>query len=167
MIEAEGSETDFDRFFRALKTELPPLARIDRLTLSDQAPRGDARFRHRSTASAQIGPLRICAARHRHLRRHARPISLRPTTGASDIPSPTAPIAGRATPSSATCLTTGRTPPWRSSRCARVARRNMTTRSNRRFHAEPNACPECGPSLALLSAERARLERARRICFRP
>ena len=24
---------------------------------------------------------------------------------------------------------------------------------NRRFHAEPNACPDCGPSLALLSAE--------------
>ena len=25
--------------------------------------------------------------------------------------------------------------------------------ANRRFHAEPNACPECGPSLLLLSAE--------------
>ena len=34
----------------------------------------------------------------------------------------------------------------RLSRCARAAGPSTTTRRDRRFHAQPNACPECGPS---------------------
>ena len=51
--------------------------------------------------------------------------------------------------------TTARTPPWRSSACARAARPSIEDPLNRRFHAEPNACPDCGPSLALLSGASA------------
>ncbi len=34
--------------------------------------------------------------------------------------------------------------------CVRPASANTTIRSNRRFHAQPNACPVCGPRLELL-----------------
>lgn len=43
-IEAEGSETGLENFLSILKTELPPLARIDSLTVSDQTPLGDIDF---------------------------------------------------------------------------------------------------------------------------
>src|SRR5271155_632502 len=44
VIEAEGGDTRFEAFLQALRAELPPLARIDQLTVSDQAPRGDCDF---------------------------------------------------------------------------------------------------------------------------
>ena len=48
------------------------------------------------------------------------------------------------------------------SACARPARRSMTIPANRRFHAQPNACPECGRSLSAPIAEaQRRLARAR------
>ena len=72
------------------------------------------------------------------------------TTGALDIPSPIAPTAARATPSSATFHTTGRTPPWRSFRMCARCQAEYEDPLDRRFHAEPNACPDCGPSLALV-----------------
>ncbi len=75
-------------------------------------------------------------------------------TGATDIRSPIAPIAARATPSSATYLMTARPPPCRPSPCALTARRNMKIPSDRRFHAQPNACAVCGPSLALVETRR-------------
>src|ERR1035438_6578887 len=44
VIEAEGSDTGLENFLSILKTELPPLARIDGFTVSDQAPLGDIDF---------------------------------------------------------------------------------------------------------------------------
>ena len=44
VIEAEGSDKLLESFLLALRTELPPLARIDRLTVSCQSPRGDLDF---------------------------------------------------------------------------------------------------------------------------
>ncbi len=46
VIEAEGGDMGVEGFLQALRTELPPLARIDRLALFDQAPRGDGEFHH-------------------------------------------------------------------------------------------------------------------------
>ncbi len=74
---------------------------------------------------------------------------LDPATAAIATHSPTAPTAARASPSRAASPMTGRRPRWRSSRCARPARPNTTIRSNRRFHAQPNACWDCGPRLWL------------------
>ena len=34
---------------------------------------------------------------------------------------------------------------WRRSRCVRPAAASTTTSADRRFHAQPNACPVCGP----------------------
>ena len=51
--------------------------------------------------------------------------------------------------SSKRCPTTGRTPPCAGSPCAPRARASTTDPLDRRFHAQPNACPVCGPRLAL------------------
>ena len=51
----------------------------------------------------------------------------------------------------------------RRSRCARAARREYEDPADRRFHAQPNACPVCGPSVALLDGDgAARRRRATR-----
>ena len=44
VIEAEGTSDGLESFLIFLKTELPPLARIEGLMVSDQTPRGDAQF---------------------------------------------------------------------------------------------------------------------------
>ena len=76
-------------------------------------------------------------------------ISERQAIGASAIRSPTAPTAARATPSRSTIpydrpLTTMACFPM----CEQCLR-EYEDPSNRRFHAQPNACPDCGPSLTL------------------
>ena len=45
-----------------------------------------------------------------------------------------------------------RPPRWRRSRCARDCRREYDDPRDRRFHAQPNACPACGPRLRLCDA---------------
>ena len=75
--------------------------------------------------------------------------STRPT-GATATPSPTAPTAARASASSRRCPTTGPTRPCAASPCARRASAEYENPLDRRFHAQPNACPVCGPRLALL-----------------
>ena len=92
----------------------------------------EARGRGRVRDPAERGRdrrVRADLAGRRHLRRTASAISPTRPTGASATPSPTARTAARATPSSATSRTTGRTPPWRASACARRARRSTTTRA--------------------------------------
>ena len=39
---------------------------------------------------------------------------------------------------------------WRSSRCVAACEREYSDPEDRRFHAQPNACGVCGPSLALV-----------------
>jgi len=48
---------------------------------------------------------------------------------------------------------TGSIPPWHVSPYARIVKMNMRTRGIAVFHAEPNACPVCGPTLTLLDGE--------------
>ncbi len=55
-----------------------------------------------------------------------------------------------ATRSCAASPTTGRTRRWRASPCARRARREYDDPADRRFHAQPNACPACGPQVRLV-----------------
>lgn len=43
-------------------------------------------------------------------------------------------------------------PPCASSRCAPNASQEYDDPLDRRFHAQPNACPQCGPSLALVDS---------------
>ena len=73
-------------------------------------------------------------------------------TGATDIPSPIAPIADRATPSSATYLMTVRRPRCPSFTMCAACQAEYEDPEDRRFHAQPNACAVCGPSLLLVKS---------------
>jgi hydrogenase maturation protein HypF len=83
-----------------------------------------------------------------------------PAAAAGAMPSPIAPTADRATRSAAACPTTGCAPassPLRCARCQCEYRRP----EDRRFHAEANCCPKCGPQLFLLDGEGHRLPTTR------
>ena len=54
--------------------------------------------------------------------------------------------AGRASRSCAASRTTARSRRWPASRCAPRCRAEYDDPRDRRFHAQPNACPECGPA---------------------
>src|ERR1700722_18180438 len=156
VIEAEGGDSDFDDFLQALRMEVPHLARIDQLTLSDQAPRGEHDFRIQDSIVEQSGPgsgrfslappdtatCADCAADFtaRDNRRFGYPFTNCTNCGPRysiirDIP------YDRPNTTMAAFLM-----------CARC-QAEYDDPLNRRFHAEPNACPDCGPSLALLTAE--------------
>ena len=113
------------------------------------APRGlkgfDTREPHRRRLSARYRPISPPAPT-------AWPNCSTQATGGTAIPSQTAPIAAPASPSSPTYPTTGRTPPWRPFRCAALRRREYDDPLDRRFHAQPNACPVCGPKVWLTDA---------------
>ena len=69
----------------------------------------------------------------------------RPTAATGTRSSP-APTAARGSPSSPPCPTTGPPPRWPASRCARPAAREYDDPADRRFHAQPIACHDCGPT---------------------
>jgi len=157
VIEAESDEETLDSFVSAIQAELPPLARIEKLiSVEIQAgasvgPQGEDHFTIRqSTAVAghfalvpsdvatctdcfrdftdasnrrYCYPFTNCTKLRPALHHHSR----RPLRSSQDHDGRVSDV---------------------SSMPGRI-RRPL----NRRFHAEPNACPECGPGLTLLSAE--------------
>ena len=78
-----------------------------------------------------------------------------PPTAATATRSSTAPPAARASRSSPACPTTAPRRRWRASRCARECRDEYEDPANRRFHAQPNACPRCGPTARLIDCDGA------------
>ena len=84
--------------------------------------------RHSSSSRAERPAIsRLDSARSGHLRGlRSRDLRSR-TTGVIGIRSPTAPTAGRASRSRATCRTTGRRRRWRRSGCVPIARREYRT----------------------------------------
>ena len=139
-----------DAFVAALPREAPPRAFIAPWR---RARRARAR---RVSSSLRALPIRRLPARLARYRRPARLSrrAVRPeTTGAITTPSPTAPTAGPASPSSSRCPTTASAPPCATSPMCPPA--GASTRpGDRRFHAEPNACPVCGPQVALVDVRR-------------
>ena len=85
-----------------------------------------------------------------------------PATAATATRSSTAPSAGRASRSSAASPTTARTPRWPGFRCAPTAAASTRIPADRRFHAEPIACPACGPRLSMPLEQRGRAPARRR-----
>ncbi len=72
-----------------------------------------------------------------------------PATAAIATRSSTARTAGRGSRSSAGFPTTAGRRRWPASACASAAAPSTRIPADRRFHAEPNACPQCGPELRL------------------
>ena len=151
VIEAEGSDTGLENFLSILKTELPPLARIDGLTVSDQAPLGDIDFAIEPSVNVPgrfglVPPdVATCAECEGDFtspenRRFGYPFTNCTNCGPRytiirDVPYDRSNTTMAEFPMCARCQAEYEDP------------------LNRRFHAEPNACPDCGPSLALLSEE--------------
>jgi hydrogenase maturation protein HypF len=150
-IEAEGTDSSIERFLRALQQDLPPLARIGQMTISEMESRGDRTFVIReSVASASqfalVPPdIATCEDCFREIttpgdRRYGYPFTNCTNCGPRytiirDVPYD----RGETTMD-----------PFRM--CVRC-QGEYEDPANRRFHAEPNGCAECGPSLLLLSAE--------------
>ena len=139
---------------RELTENPPPLAQIEDISVADRSSRRARRAL--SSAKAWMNP-----ANSRRFRPTSPPaptacaIFKRPAIAATDIHSPTAPIAAHATPSRAHIpydrpLTTMACFPM----CEQCLG-EYEDPANRRFHAQPNACPDCGPSLTLIRVETA------------
>jgi hydrogenase maturation protein HypF len=151
LLHVEGKPEAIRRFRELFRKELPPAARVARVTERKAAPEGLARFTIRKSeptglALSTIPPdIALCPACLRELfdpkdRRHAYPFINCTSCG------PRFTIVGRLpydrenTSMSAFPL------------CPRC-RREYEDPSDRRFHAEPNACPACGPSLSVRTAD--------------
>ncbi len=151
VIEAEAEEDALERFVAALGVELPPLARIDELEVSNLEPVGEDRFTIRASAPmagrfalvpADVGTCEDCRRDFTSPgnRRYGYPFTNCTNCGPRytiirDVPYDRPKTTMDEFPMCAACQAEYEDP------------------GNRRFHAEPNACPDCGPGLALMSAE--------------
>ncbi len=151
VIEAEGGEASLRRFLSMLTTELPPLARIDRLAVFVQPPLGDRDFTIEQSVNqrgrfALVPPDVATCTECVHdftspgNRRFGYPFTNCTNCGPRytiirDVPYDRANTTMTEFPMCALCQAEYEDP------------------LNRRFHAVPNACSDCGSSLALMSAE--------------
>lgn len=149
VMETEAADRTIATLLERLPREMPPLARIDAVTVDDLPPTGEAGFSIvESTATSDftlIAPdIAACDDCLRETfdprdRRYGYPFVNCTNCGprytiVRDLPYDRQTTAMRAFPM---CV-----------RCNAEYRDS----SDRRFHAEANACPECGPGLALLRA---------------
>ncbi len=151
IIEAEGAAPAIDDFLRVLRQQLPPLARIGQMTVSEMEPRGERKFVIRESVPnagqfALVPPdAATCVDCLREIatpgdRRYRYPFTNCTNCGPRytiirDLPYDRAKTTMEPFPMCARCQAEYEDP------------------ANRRFHAEPNACPDCGPSLALVTVE--------------
>ena len=151
VIEAEAEEAALQRFLAALQQEMPPLAKIDELTISTLEPRGDEGFTiHESLrvpAQFVLVPpdVATCEDCRREFlspddRRYRYPFTNCTNCGPRYTIIRDIPYDRRMTTMAEFSM------------CPHCQAEYEDT-ANRRFHAEPNACPDCGPGLALASAE--------------
>lgn len=150
LIEAQGSKRKLDRFQQRLKSELPPAARLDEISIAVLEPSGADGFRilespPEGVKFTRISPdLATCPDCLRELddpadRRYHYPFINCTNCGPR--------------------LTIIRDVPYDRPRTTMAAfamcpdcRREYDDPADRRFHAQPNACPVCGPRVFLLDA---------------
>jgi hydrogenase maturation protein HypF len=149
-IEVEGVGRDVNSFVAALKSEAPPLARIDDIDVASCPPQGYAKFEIRESLSAEgeyqlVSPdIATCDDCRREIfdpddRRYRYPFTNCTNCGPrftiiADIPYDRANTT------------------MRKFRMCKLCQREYDDPLNRRFHAQPNACPACGPRLSLVDA---------------
>jgi hydrogenase maturation protein HypF len=145
-IEIEGSDERLDRFVARLRSEAPPLSRIDGVDVTPMAARGEARFEIVASAGGPVatgvtpdaGICPECLAdmfdpanrRWRYAFTNCTHCGPRYTiTGSLPYDRPNTSMAAFV-------------------QCA-ACQAEYDAPADRRFHAQPNACPACGPRLAL------------------
>ena len=144
-IHLEGDRERVDAFLRELRAEAPAAASITAIDVDAAEPSGLDEFvirasrRPRPAHGGHLGgPGGVRALSSRALRSGRSALPLSRTS--------TAPTAARATRSSCGCPTTARRPRWARGRWTRAARGEYHDPGSRRFHAQPVACPACGPA---------------------
>jgi hydrogenase maturation protein HypF len=155
-IEIEGPEASVDAFLKRLRSEMPPLARIDAIAVRELAATGEGGFR--IVASEVLGRVRTgipadaatCADCLRELldpkdRRYRYPFLNCTNCG------PRYTITRRIP------YDRPQTSMARFTMCA-ACQAEYDDPANRRFHAQPNACWGCGPSVRLLSCDGSAIE---------
>jgi hydrogenase maturation protein HypF len=150
VIHAEGDAASLSRFHALLRSEIPPAARVTRLSIRKAAPTGVHGFTIRASrrdgvALSTIPPdIAACPECLRELadpadRRHRYPFTNCTNCGprftiVTSLPYDRERTSMAAFPMCAAC------------------RREYGDPLDRRFHAEPNACPACGPRLSVRDA---------------
>ncbi|MGD8440338.1 MAG: carbamoyltransferase HypF [Holophagae bacterium] len=149
--EVEGPRSATARFVERLTAELPPLARLDDLSVTEIACCGDREFRVTSTrqgqrAGALVPPdAALCSDCRREMadpsdRRHHYPFTTCTNCGPRFSLTRSLPYDRDTT--SMACFPL----------CPDCDREYRDT-ADRRFHAEPVCCPECGPRLWIQDAD--------------
>ncbi len=152
-VEIEGTDTRVQRFVERLGREAPPLARLERMSMVDQAPTGAFGFRIEPTdrvgrALVAVPPdTAVCDDCVTELfdpddRRYRHAFVSCTNCGPRFTIIDAAPY-DRATTTMA-----------RFRMCAQCAQ-EYSDPSDRRFHAQPIACPDCGPRLRYVGGETA------------
>ncbi|HYY69840.1 MAG TPA: carbamoyltransferase HypF [Terriglobales bacterium] len=147
LIEAEGNDRALDEFIEALHTQLPPLARMDEITITELEPAGYSTFEICQSRAVDgdfvlVSPdMATCADCAREFgdpgnRRFGYPFTNCTNCGPRytiirDIPYDR-PMTTMA-----------------EFRMCPDCEAEYQDPANRRFHAQPNACPVCGPTVTL------------------
>ncbi len=150
-VEVEGDEARLNRFLEDLKTEAPPMSRIENVEVSFAAPRGYSDFRigeslsregHYQLVSPDIATCSDCkeeifsTADRRFHYAFTNCTNCGPRfTIIEDIPYDRPKTT------------------MRKFKMCPLCQREYDDPLDRRFHAQPNACPVCGPSLELVDSE--------------
>ncbi|NWG34006.1 MAG: carbamoyltransferase HypF [Chloroflexi bacterium] len=146
-IRVEGDTTNVEEFIKALSTDMPPLARLDRISVWDESVEGLTAFeiRHSTRVEGAFQPVSpdvaICPdcerelfdfENHRYLYPFINCTNCGPRfTIIKDLPYDRPATTMADFPMCDSC------------------RREYEDPLNRRFHAQPIACPECGPVVQL------------------
>ena len=152
LIELQGQESGIQRFLDALVSEAPAAARPTRLTLTWSEPRVDATG-FRIDVSLRGGPpvlfpapdLGTCAACLRELGR--------PAGAAIPLSVPELHRVRAALHHHRRAALRPRAHVDGDLRDVRGVPRRVSRPGNRRFHAEPTACHDCGPQLVIMDAD--------------
>ena len=154
VAEVEGDPAALDAFLARLRSEAPPLARIEEILVSELAPLGERDFLIRESQAREgdfvlVSPdVATCADCYR------------------DFTDPANRRFGYAFTNCTNCgprYTIIRDIPYdrpnttmASFRMCPACQAEYDDPGNRRFHAQPNACPQCGPQLSAPIAEAQR-----------
>jgi hydrogenase maturation protein HypF len=150
-IEVEGDEARLNRFLRDLKSEAPPMSRIENVEVSLAAPKGYTDFSIKESLSREghyqlVSPdIATCPDCKKEVfasddRRYGYAFTNCTNCGPrftiiEDIPYDRPKTT------------------MRSFKMCPLCQREYDDPLDRRFHAQPNACPVCGPSLELVDRE--------------
>ena len=152
-IEVEGEADALASFERRLRADAPPLARVERLEAAAQERLG-ARARLPHPGQPRRRRHDRDPARQRHLRRLPRR-AVRPADRRHRYAFINCTQCGpRYTLTRSLPYDRAQTSMAAFAQCPRCLG-EYTDPASRRFHAEPNACPACGPTLALVDAQGA------------